>query len=209
MGNAVSRGNRVTNCRLHRCGQFSYGAVGIWIGIAAETTIAHNEISQLPYTGISVGWKWDPSPTGAEKNVIDSNHIHHVMQLLSDGGGVYTLGRQPGSVLRRNHVHDVPVNLGRAESNGFFIDEGSSQFLIEENVIYATARSPIRFHQALQNTLRRNHLAHADDLPMFRYNSTDPNSMTYESNDRLGDSKGQYSPARDDVDAIIKGAGPR
>jgi Right handed beta helix region/Protein of unknown function (DUF1565) len=205
----VSRSNGVTDCHISRCGQFAFGAVGIWIGIAAESQVAHNEISQLPYTGVSVGWKWDPTPTGAEKNVIENNHIHHVMQTLSDGGGIYTLGRQPGTVLRGNHIHDVPVNLGRAESNGFFIDEGSSELLLESNVIYAIERSPVRFHQALKVSLRSNYLAHADDLPMFRYNSTDPNSMLYDKNERLGDAQGKYAAGNTAADKVIKAAGPR
>lgn len=205
----VSRGNGVTDCHISRCGQFAFGGVGIWVGIAAESKVAHNEISQLPYTGVSVGWKWDPTPTGAEKNMIENNHIHHVMQTLSDGGGIYTLGRQPGTVLRGNHIHDVPVNLGRAESNGFFIDEGSSELLLESNVIYAIARSPIRFHQALKDTLQSNYLAHTDDVPMFRYNSTDPNSMSYAKNERLGDAQGKYAAGNAAADKIIKVAGPR
>jgi hypothetical protein len=205
----VSRGNRVTDSRVSQCGKFAYGAVGIWVGITAETTIAHNEVSELPYTGISIGWQWDPRPTGAEKNVLEHNHIHHVLQLMSDGGGIYTLGRQPGSVLRRNHVHDVPVNAGRAESNGFFMDEGSSEFLVEENVIQDTVRSPIRFHQALGNTLQNNYLAHAENVPMFRYNSTDPGSMTYEDNRRLSAASDEKSKSSAEADRIIDSAGPR
>ncbi len=148
----VSQGNAITHCRISRCGALYYGAVGVWVGMAKATEISANEIRNLPYTGVSVGWNWSPAKTVCEGHLVASNHIHHVMQLLSDGGGIYTLGRQPGTVLRGNIIHDVPANSGRAESNGMFIDEGSTELLIESNVIYNTARSPIRFHQAGKNS---------------------------------------------------------
>jgi endoglucanase len=125
---------------------------------------------------------WNTSATPCRGNVIEFNHIHHVMQMLSDGGGIYTLGRQPETVLRANLIHDVPLNAGRAESNGMFIDEGSSDILIEQNTIFNTARSPIRFHQATGDTVRNNVLVTPADVPTFRYNATDEKSMTYEGN---------------------------
>ena len=104
------------------------------------------------------------------------------MRILSDGGGIYTLGCQPGTVLRGNLIHHVSVNAGHAESNGLFIDEGSSEILIEANTIYNIARSPIRFHEAVGNTLRHNVLVTSGGTPPFRYNATDADSMTYEAN---------------------------
>jgi hypothetical protein len=57
------------------------------------------------------------------------------VQVLSDGGGIYTLGCQPGTQLRGNLIHDVPLNAGRAESNGMFLDEGSDGITIQGNAI--------------------------------------------------------------------------
>jgi hypothetical protein len=174
--------NVVVNNRIHDCGKLFYGCVGVWVGITRGTTVAHNEIYDLPYSGVSVGWVWNPTPSPCRDNRIQFNHIHHVMQVLSDGGGVYTLGRQPGTVLRANLVHDVPANAGRAESNGFFIDEGSSELLIENNIIYGVARSPIRFHRASGNVVRKNVLVAPPGTPTFRFNSTDEKSITFEDN---------------------------
>ena len=174
--------NLVTNNHIHDCGVLYHGCVGIWVGITRGTIVSHNEIHSLPYTGVSVGWMWNTSPTPCSGNIVEHNHIHHVMQMLSDGGGIYTLGRQPGTVLRGNLIHDVPVNAGRAESNGLFIDEGSSEILIEQNTIYNIARSPIRFHKATGNTVRNNVLVTARGTPPFRYNATDEKSMIYEAN---------------------------
>lgn len=179
----VASNNVVANNHIHHCGALFYGCVGIWAGITQGSTIAHNEIHDLPYSGVSVGWVWNSTPSPCRDNHIEHNHIHHVMQILSDGGGVYTLGRQPGTVLRGNLVHDIPVNAGRAESNGFFIDEGSSELVIENNIIYGVDRSPIRFHRASDDVVRNNVLVAPADVPAFRYNATDEKSIHLEAND--------------------------
>ncbi|HLU49591.1 MAG TPA: right-handed parallel beta-helix repeat-containing protein, partial [Planctomycetota bacterium] len=169
----VASENVVIDCLIERCGAQFYGAVGVWVGLAEKTRIAQNEIRHLPYTGVSVGWMWSTTPTPCRENVVERNHIHHVMQILSDGGGIYTLGIQPGSILRGNHIHDVPRNSGRAESNGMFLDEGTTGFIVEGNAIHDTDRSSIRFHRATTNTVRGNVLLTPPDVPPFRYNSTD------------------------------------
>ena len=175
-------GNQLVNSHLEKCGQQFYGAVGVWIGLANHTKIFNNEIHSMPYTGISVGWKWNPTPTSCHHNVIEKNHIHHVMQTLSDGAGIYTLGRQPGTILRKNHIHDVSVNAGRAESNGIFMDEGTTELLVEENNIYNIARSPIRFHRAKENVIRKNRLVVKKGIAPFRYNRTKAEQIKREEN---------------------------
>src|SRR5690606_11775231 len=95
------------------------------------------------------------------------------MQILSDGGGIYMLGLQPGSQIRSNLIHDVKLNAGRAESNGMFLDEGATDVLVSENIIYNVAKSPIRFHRATTNTIRGNRLFCRDSIPAFAYNNTD------------------------------------
>jgi hypothetical protein len=180
-GQAASR-NLIKNNLIERCGRVFYGAVGIWVGLANHTTIAHNEIRHHPYTGVSVGWMWNPTPTPCKANIVENNHIHHVMQILSDGGGIYTLGRQPGTVLRGNVIHDVPLNAGRAESNGMFLDEGTTDMVIENNVIYNIVRSPLRFHKATVNLVRRNVLVVGQGVPPVRYNATDPENIKLEEN---------------------------
>jgi hypothetical protein len=171
----VASKNVITRCRIERCGQQFFGAVAVWVGIAAENEISHNLIAHHPYTGVSVGWIWNPTPSPAAGNVVADNHIHTVMQVLSDGGGIYTLGRQPGSKFLRNVIHDVPLNAGRAESNGMFLDEGTDQTLIAGNTIYGIAKSPLRFHKAFSVRVEKNVLVTKDaQTPPIAYNSTDP-----------------------------------
>jgi hypothetical protein len=169
----VARGNIISHSLIENCGVQFYGALGIWCGLVANTVIEHNEIRDLPYSGISVGWLWTPEPSPCRENTIHGNHIHHILNILSDGGGIYSLGLQPGSQITRNLIHDVQVNAGRAESNGMFLDEGTKELLVEDNIIYNIARSPLRFHKAKNpNMVRNNVLVCGDKIPPIRYNST-------------------------------------
>jgi hypothetical protein len=168
----VTENIEVSNCLIENCGQQFYGAVGVWAGLVSNTLINRNEIRDLPYTGVSVGWMWSPEPTPCKENVISGNHIHHVLNKLSDGGGIYNLGLQPKSIISNNLIHDVKVNAGRAESNGMFLDEGITSVIVENNIVYNIARSPLRFHKATTNIVRNNIFACNDDVPPIRYNRT-------------------------------------
>jgi hypothetical protein len=191
----VATGNRIENCLVEHCGAQFHGAVGIWSGITHGTRITGNTVRHLPYTGISIGWMWNPSHTPAAQNTLSGNHIHHVMQLLSDGGGIYTLGRQPGMVIRDNLIHDIPLNLGRAESNGMFLDEGSSEFTIAGNLIHGTAKSPLRFHKAGNLEVLENAWLLPPDNPALHFNNTPPENITASENRIL---------TQGDLDAAIR-----
>jgi hypothetical protein len=149
----VPTANVIANCYVHRCGQQMFGAVGIYDAFARGTKIVHNLVSDLPYTGISIGFRWDPTPTSQRETLVAQNHIHDVMKVVADGGGIYTLGLQPGTVLRGNLIYDVhrsPYTHGGAPNNGIFFDEGSKGLLVEGNVIHGTSGAPIRFNQNAQ-----------------------------------------------------------
>lgn len=154
-------GNIVCDCRIFKCGADSFGGTGIWVAFSKSTRVLHNEISELPYTGISVGYRWNTSVTSQSDCLVDSNHIFDVMGKLADGGGIYTLGRQAGTVFRRNYIHDVHRSRyahGGAPNNGFFIDEGSSGFKFESNVVQTISGEPVRFNncQRESHTWREN-----------------------------------------------------
>jgi hypothetical protein len=175
-------GNKVVDSDISDCGVQFYGAVGIWCGLTAETKLTNNEIYNLPYTGISIGWMWSPVATPCRDNTIQQNHIHHVMQKLSDGGGIYMLGLQPGSKLVDNHIHDISVNAGRAESNGMFLDEGTKDVLVQNNLIHNIAKSPLRFHRASRNIVKDNYLFSLSTIPGITYNNTLPEDIKKEGN---------------------------
>ncbi len=140
----------ISNNHVHACGRVLAGAVGIWVGFAKGTSVEHNHVHDLPYTGISVGWQWNPRPTPCRENRIAANHIHDVVRRLCDGGGIYTLGLQPGTAIVGNSIHDIPRSryAQGAPNNGIFFDQGSKGYRVEGNAIHGTSGAPIRFNQS-------------------------------------------------------------
>jgi len=135
--------NLVDNNFIHDGGHTNPGATGIYMAYGANNTISHNEVCDLRYTGISLGWTWDIVYSGTRENIVEYNHVHHVMRTLEDGGGIYSLGLTPGSVIRHNVVHNVgtpPDAIG----HGIYIDGGSSALLCENNVCYDCGHGGIR-----------------------------------------------------------------
>lgn len=152
--------NTVDNCFIHDLNHVFHGSVGVWLGVASYTRVTRNEICDLDYSGISVGWDWSSkSPPVGQANLIEGNHIHHLGHgELSDMAGIYTLGRQPGTILRNNVIHDVNDYLYGGW--GLYNDQGSSEFLMEKNVVYDTNdESYFQNNDSERNVLRNNILA--------------------------------------------------
>lgn len=145
-------GNAVANCVISDGGLDHFSALGVWVGISARTRVSHCVVRRFPYTGISIGWSWNDKPTSCREVLLEANEIHDAMMLLADGGGIYSLGYQPGTVLRGNHIHHIGRSpfAGSAPNNGIFFDEGSKGFLVERNVIHDTVQTPIRFNRNKQ-----------------------------------------------------------
>ena len=164
----VPKRDRIANNHVHACGVEYYGAIGIWVGFAQQATIAHNLVHDLPYSGISIGWQWNPEPTACREIHVERNHVYDVMNRLCDGGCIYTLGFQPGTVIRGNHLHDVHRSryAQGAPNNGMFIDQGSKGYLFQENVIYNTAAQLVRFNQCQRDwhTWRDNHIGEPEEV---------------------------------------------
>ncbi|MBN1346900.1 MAG: right-handed parallel beta-helix repeat-containing protein [Phycisphaerae bacterium] len=160
----IVRNNQVTNCTIRDvCLEYS-GGVGVFAGYTDSTRIANNLICDLPYSGVSIGWGWgeedagggSPSyyqpfkhdtPTPAKDNRIECNHIHHIMQDRNDGGGIYTLGNQPGTIIQGNHIHDAKGSPG-----GIYLDEGSGFIEVTGNVVH-NVRTSMNFNNRVQNRI--------------------------------------------------------
>ncbi len=135
--------NLVDNNFIHDGGHIHPGATGIYMAYGRSNTFSHNEITDLRYTGISLGWTWSIVRSGTRENIVEHNHVHHVMRLLHDGGGIYSLGLTPGSVIRGNLVHDIGMQPDPV-GHGIYIDGGSSGLLCENNICHDCGSGGIR-----------------------------------------------------------------
>jgi hypothetical protein len=112
-----------------------HGAVSVTAFISAGTRILHNDIGWSSYSAVTMGWGWHTvvgNNSYARMNVVSGNRIHDSLQLLYDGGDVYTLGSQPGSEINSNHIHG---HKNCAKTNGLYHDDGSGGFDDYSNVI--------------------------------------------------------------------------
>ena len=127
----LSRHNEIQNNVITRTSQKNIGAPGIQTYFTEDISIRHNDISELPYSGICIGWGWLNylNMTHSREVKVQNNKIYNVMQQMVDGGGIYNLGPQPDSEITGNHV----AHMDNAIS-GVYLDSGSDYFTVKNNV---------------------------------------------------------------------------
>ena len=163
----VTHNTEIADCRIYDGGKYFHSAVGIWIGQSPNNHIHHNEIYNFYYSGISTGWTWGYGTALATGNIFEYNCIHHIGKLtngdgpvLSDLGGIYSLGNQTGSVIRYNEFHDIWA--GKYGGWAIYLDEGSSNMLVENNLVYRSRHACFNQHYGKDNLIRNNIFAFAD-----------------------------------------------
>jgi hypothetical protein len=188
--------NSVVDCRIYDGGKVFHSAIGVWIGQSGMNRIIHNQIHDFYYSGISIGWTWGYGPALAQGNVVAMNHVHHIGVLsdgdgpvLSDMGGIYTLGNQEGTVIRNNIFHDIAAF--RYGGWGIYFDEGTTHIAAEGNLVYRTTHGGFHQHYGRENRFRNNIIAFGRDLQVQRTRLENHTSFAFEHNIVLWDG-GQF-----------------
>jgi hypothetical protein len=154
---ATNSGNLIQNNIISSTGQDYWDSAGVYVGFTRDTTIAHNSISHVPWSGLAIGWGWGlldkdgfpglpgatpnmwgthSTPTIASNNKIVDNRFSNFLEKLWDGGAIYTNGAQGTSfangLLIQGNVAES--KRGGAGSNIFYTDGGSQYITLEQNV---------------------------------------------------------------------------
>jgi len=173
--------NDVTDNHIHDIGVVHAPAVGVLVLLSPDNLIAHNEIDHTYYTAISVGWSWGYADTPCRGNIVEYNHLHDIGQgMLSDMGGIYTLGLQPGTILRNNLIHDVSIFIYGGW--GLYTDEGSSGIVLESNVVYRCQSAGFHQHYGESNLLYNNIFALNQEHQLMRTRAEPHLSFTFTNN---------------------------
>lgn len=132
------RRNRIANNFLAHIGEDYFGSVAILGYYTDSSVITHNEIVNVPYTGISHGWGWGmpAAPAESRANTITHNLVSNYMRRLDDGGGIYTTDALPGSVIAHNVVaHMRPPDAHTKAGGALYLDQFTSGMHVHHNVV--------------------------------------------------------------------------
>jgi glycosyl hydrolase family 141 len=126
----------VSNNLVTDCANDDWGCVGISAGYVHDVHILHNEVSEVAYSGICVGWGWTRTISCLRNNHIEGNYVHHYARHMYDVGGIYTLSAQPGTMIIGNRVDSIyhpPYAHDPHHWFYFYFDEGSSYITLKDN----------------------------------------------------------------------------
>lgn len=200
----MTRGIVVEDCLIAHGGRFHPSGVGVLLAHASDCTIVHNDIFDLFYTGVSVGWVWGYSGSPAQRNTVAFNHIHDIGQSkLADMGGIYLLGTAFGTCVSNNVIHGIHTySYG---GWGLYPDEGSEGLVLENNLVYETDDASFHQHYGKDNVLRNNILVDSKAGQIAVSRSEPHRSITAERNLVLWSAGGafqKYGGTKDETSKI-------
>ncbi len=163
--NEICTSDTIKDNYIHNVTTEFQGAVGIAGGYPRQVDIEHNEIGYTNYTGISVGYGWTSTVNAMSNNYINYNNIHHVAQILADGGGIYTLSnQQPASQMEYNYLHDYSTSQWADYGDqGIYLDEQTSGYTVAHNAM-VNAPTNVAQNNTGTNTITDNPASNASSV---------------------------------------------
>ncbi len=188
--------NLISDNHIHLCGEVFLAGAGVALMHTFDNRVLHNHIHDLYYCSVLVGWTWGYTDTVCRHNEIGYNHLHDIGKgYISDMGGVYVLGEQPGTRIHHNLVHDV---LTRHYGGwGIYLDEGSSHVIVEDNIVHHTRCAAFNVHWSRECVIRNNIWAFGGEGLVSFAATEDHRPFTFERNIVLADGQAVYTQGYD------------
>lgn len=136
-GRLINKNINIVNNYIDKCGVEYRSSSAIAAVFPQAMYIAHNEISNIPQTGIHFGWGQGGTNavsvySVARSNRISSNYVHNTVAELDDSSPIYVCGAQDSvnnfSRIDSNHCIS-------SRDNGLYFDGGSCWWKADNNVI--------------------------------------------------------------------------
>jgi hypothetical protein len=150
----INRQLIVQNNRIYAVGEEYSDNSAILSTYVQGAVILHNDISDVPYDAIDIGYGWGIQDAGGNPNyrvrmrgyewkqnlvyqtptthrdvVVAANRIHDAKKLFHDGGAIYNLSASPGSLITENYIYDNHAKIA------LYLDEGSRYITVRRNVV--------------------------------------------------------------------------
>jgi parallel beta-helix repeat protein len=157
--------NEVTDNHIHHCGVLNKYIAGVFLGVSDSNLIAHNEIEYLPHHAVNL------SMNGYGRNILEYNDIRQVCLELRDNGAINAWMDDPqsderaGHVIRFNRMVDMVgchtddqghILVPDAMAHGIYLDNNSSNCLIQGNVIVRCSGYGVEVHGGAHNLIENN-----------------------------------------------------
>ncbi|MDR1569226.1 MAG: right-handed parallel beta-helix repeat-containing protein [Oscillospiraceae bacterium] len=190
---------------ISRYGRNNNNAVGILLVHVADSIISHNEIHDGYYSAISAGWVWGYQYSATRKLTISDNIIYDIGQgRLSDMGGIYLLGKQSGTVVERNIIHDVRSMADDAYGDGYggwglYLDEGASDITIRQNIVYSCGSQGLFINYGRDNTAVNNIIAYNEGGQVEVHTKESEPAIKLQSNLIIGDGATLFGATQSDM----------
>ena len=192
---ATTKNINVKDCHIGYYGRIFNNAIGILLTHAIDCELSNNEIHDGWYTGVSVGWNWGYTDNPTNNIQIKDNLIYNIGNgWLSDMGGIYTLGIQPDTVISGNIIYNVGCDEGVYGYGGWgiYLDEGSSEITVENNLVYDCSSQTFHQHYGKDNVVRNNIFAFGGEGQFIITRHEEHNSLTLTNNILVGDNTVMY-----------------
>lgn len=135
----ILKNDDITDCYFDSCAVEYRSAVAVFAAYPQDMDISHNEICNLPYGGINMGWGWGLVTSCRKNNRVQYNYIHNIMTTLNDNGAVYIMGDESGSASEKTIISDNYAKDDFGNNGPLYFDNGCDWCDAYDNVFDISA----------------------------------------------------------------------